>query len=172
MIRMIRRTLFGMTALVAILLFLVRLITPDNTNWLLNWHHQFAHHGVRKSVGAIIGFATICWWMTIPLATVYLSSRPIQFHSPLISRYCFLGSVTFLLTLVVLVIATNWFWPCQYVPLAVILMNISAFGFQVEAVAHPQRSGLNREAKLAIVMGVLSYLALLWLADAMAAMGM
>ncbi|MCA9106655.1 MAG: hypothetical protein KDA83_14635 [Planctomycetales bacterium] len=110
--------------------------------------------------------------MTIPAASVYLSSRSIQFRSPVISRYCFLVSLTFLVTLVVPAIVMNWLWPCQYVPLAVALVIISAIGFQLEALTHPRRSGLIREAMLAIVVGVLSYLALLWLAGAMAAMGM
>ena len=163
------RTLLILTAVVALLSALVRLMTPANTDWLIDWHMRIDHRGLGRAIDMAIGLAAVAWLMTVPGCSLYYAYRPVRFRPAPMSKYGFLGSFTYLQTLVLLAITTKQLWTIASFPLAVAMMCIAAVVFLIEVLVRSMERGLVWEALVAVALSGQTYLALLWVADAMRA---
>ena len=146
----------------AVLLTLIQLIPAQGTKWLFDWHLHLPSGGLHSIVRVAVGLIAISWCFTLPVVLLFNARILIRYSPSPVFAYCFLSSVLYLLTLVILALAVRDFWPFQHSQTAVALVVLSAIGFLVESKTRTFDHDHTPEAVLAVVLAGQTYFALLW----------
>ncbi|MCA9176432.1 MAG: hypothetical protein KDB14_18220 [Planctomycetales bacterium] len=151
------RGMFIFTTVWAILLFVMRLLSPRTLMLAFAWPAFVESPILRALLMVFLQMLAWSWLFTVPLGVTY-NTIGLSRHRPSpILGYVFLSSVLWFLTLAMLPLIASRFWPTQMM-VAALLMLGAAIAFAIECVARNSENAHWRRAAVAIAISLQNYL--------------